>query len=112
MLMSKHYIFTCKCFNDKPDCTNFSKEVKQRVAVEKHMNLVHAGESKYVVFTVVPVLSTDQSQRKGTKRTNYMRMCEHKYVCVRVCACVGVRACVWVWVDDIERERKRERERV
>ena len=36
MLMAKYYIFRCRCLKTIPNFTCFSKEVKQRAAIEKH----------------------------------------------------------------------------
>ena len=36
MLMAKYYIFRCRCLKTIPNCTCFSKEVRQRAAIEKH----------------------------------------------------------------------------
>ena len=36
MLMAKYYIFRCRCLKIIPNFTCFSKEVRQRAAIEKH----------------------------------------------------------------------------
>ena len=36
MLMSKYYIFRCRCLKTIPNFTCLSKEVRQRAAIEKH----------------------------------------------------------------------------
>ena len=36
MLMAKYYIFRCRCLKNIPNFICFSKEVRQRAAIEKH----------------------------------------------------------------------------
>ena len=36
MLITKHYIFRCRCLKTIPNFICFSKEVRQRAAIEKH----------------------------------------------------------------------------
>ena len=36
MLMAKYFIFRCRCLKTIPNFTCFSKEVRQRAAIEKH----------------------------------------------------------------------------
>ena len=36
MLMTKYYIFRCRCLKTIPNFNCFSKEVRQRAAIEKH----------------------------------------------------------------------------
>ena len=37
MLMAKDYIFRCRCLKTIPNFICFSKEVRQRAAIEKHV---------------------------------------------------------------------------
>ena len=50
MLMAKHYIFRCRCLKVTPNFVCFSREVKQRAVVEKHIWLIKDNLTMYFLL--------------------------------------------------------------
>ena len=47
MLMAKHYIFRCRCLKVTPNFVCFSREVKQRAVIERHIWLMKDNLTMY-----------------------------------------------------------------
>ena len=47
ILMAKHYIFRCRCLKVTPNIVCFSREVKQRAAIQKHIWLMKDNLTMY-----------------------------------------------------------------
>ena len=50
VLMAKHYIFRCRCLKVTPLFVCFSREVKQRALIEKHIWLMKDNLTMYFSF--------------------------------------------------------------
>ena len=75
--MAKYYIFRCRCLKKTPNFTCFSKDVRQRAAIEKHAWALKGDLTAYFSLwpPYFPLISDNNVSVKGTQTAAHMHTC-------------------------------------